>query len=60
MRGLGVFGFVDVTVDGTEPIDGDVDGFCVGCFNGTGDFNEILNEFSFNRPFVENCIDNGF
>lgn len=25
VRGLGVFGFVDVTVDGTDPIDADED-----------------------------------
>lgn len=54
--GLGVFGFVDVTGDGTAAV-GVLCGFA--CFNAVGDFNAILNEFSFIRPFVQNCIDSG-
>lgn len=59
VRGLGVFGFVEVTVDGTDPIAAVV---CEleACFNVFCGFNAILKEFSFRRPFVPNCMDNEF
>lgn len=59
MLGLGVFGFVDVTAGMTDAAD-EV-WLCGGvCFNVFCGFNAILNEFSFKRPFVQNCIANEF
>lgn len=55
--GLGVFGIVDVTAIGTGVV------ACVrgaGCCSVFCGFNEILNEFSFKRPFAQNCIESGF
>lgn len=55
MLGLGVFGFVDVTVVGV------VAGGGVACrLTGFkfGERKEILKLFSFRRPFVLKCIDN--
>lgn len=54
--GLGVFGLVDVTVEGT-PVP-----FALGllvCRSVVGDFRLILNEFSSVRPFVQNCMESG-
>lgn len=56
--GLGVFGLVDVTVDGTGVALFTLVVFGgVGCFNVFCGFRAILNEFSFMRPFKPNCID---
>lgn len=52
--GLGVFGFVDVTGVGVWLW------ATWGCFSVFCGFSEILNEFSFKRPFVQNCMESGF
>lgn len=54
MLGLGVFGFVDVTVVGVVAVGG-VDCRVTG-FKG-GERKEILKLFSLRRPFVLKCID---
>lgn len=63
--GLGVFGLVDVTVEGMATGAGGGPFallllllFVFICRKVVGDFNEILNEFSSIRPF-ENCMANG-
>lgn len=55
--GLGVFGLVDVTVDGMGGVVWHCD---AGCFSAFCGFNDILKEFSFKGPFLQNCIDRGF
>lgn len=51
--GLGVFGLVDVTVDGMVGVGGPF------WLLGVGLFNDILKEFSSVRPLVVNCMANG-
>lgn len=66
MLGLGVFGLVDVTVEGIATGAGGGPFallllllFAFICRSVVGDFNEILNEFSSIRPFELNCMANG-